>query len=64
MNSFSARLAVEVLLGLVVEVVELALEDRDDVTRNVLADLRVLEGALAHHAKVPNPHPDPVIWTC
>jgi hypothetical protein len=48
----------EVLLGLVVEVVELALEDRDDVSRDVLADLRVLEGALTHHAKVPNPHPD------
>ena len=46
MNSFSARIAGEVLLGLVVEVVELALEDRDDVARDVLADLRVLERAL------------------
>ena len=36
-------LAGEVLLRLVVEVVELALEDRDDVPGDVLADLRVLE---------------------
>ena len=36
-------LPVEELLGLVVEVVELALEDRDDVARDVLADLGVRE---------------------
>ena len=47
MNSFSGVLAGEVLLGLVVEVVELALEDRDDVARDVLADLRVVERPLA-----------------
>ena len=41
------RVAAEELLGLVVEVVELALEDRDDVPRDVLADLGVLERALA-----------------
>jgi hypothetical protein len=33
------RLAGEVRLGLVVEVVELALDDRDDVARDVLVDL-------------------------
>ena len=47
MNSFSGVSAREVLLGLVVEVVELALEDRDDVTRDVLADLGVGERPLA-----------------
>ena len=40
------RLTVEVLLGLVVEVVELALEDGDDVARDVLVDLRVVQGPL------------------
>ena len=35
----------EVLGGLVVEVVELALEDRDDVPGDVLADLRIVERA-------------------
>ena len=40
------RLAVEVLLGLAVEVVELALEDGDDVARDVLVDLRVVQGPL------------------
>ena len=47
MNSFSGVLAGEELLGLVVEVVELPLQDRDDVTGNVLADLGVLERPLA-----------------
>jgi hypothetical protein len=37
------RLTRQELLGLVVEVVELALEDRDDVPGHVLADLGVLE---------------------
>ena len=41
------RVAGEELLGLVVEVVELALEDRDDVPRDVLEDLGVFERALA-----------------
>ena len=41
------RVAGEELLGLVVEVVELALEDRDDVAGDVLADLRVVERPLA-----------------
>ena len=40
------RVAGEELLGLVVEVVELALEDRDDVPGNVLEHLRVVERAL------------------
>src|SRR6201999_1838030 len=39
------RLTVEELRRLGLEVLELALEDRDDVTRDVLTDLRVLEGA-------------------
>ena len=38
------RLTVEELRRLGLEVLELALEDRDDVTGDVLADLRVLEG--------------------
>ena len=46
MNSSSGGLAAEELLGLVVEVVELALEDRDDVSRDVLQDLGVFERAL------------------
>ena len=41
------RLPREVLLGLVVEVVELALDDRDDVARDVLADLRIGQRPLA-----------------
>ena len=41
------RLAGEELLGLVVEVVELALEDRDDVARDVLADLGIVQRPLA-----------------
>ena len=42
----SARgLALEELLGLVVEVVELALDDRDDVARDVLVGLGVLKRA-------------------
>ena len=40
------RLAVEELLGLVVEVVELALDDRDDVARDVLVDLGVVQRPL------------------
>src|SRR5215211_2818592 len=40
------RRAAEELLGLVVEVVELPLEHRDDVARYVLDDLRVVERAL------------------
>ena len=47
MNSSSGVSPREELLGLVVEVVELALEDRDDVARDVLVDLGVLERALA-----------------
>src|SRR4051794_19473260 len=54
------RLTVEVLLRLVVEVVELALEDRDDVPGNVLAHLGISERPLAagrgrrlHPLKVP-----------
>ena len=39
------QLAGEELLGFVVEVVELALDDRDDVAGDVLVGLRVLEGA-------------------
>jgi hypothetical protein len=40
------RLAVEVLVGAGVEVVELPLDDRDDVARDVLVDdLRVAQGA-------------------
>jgi hypothetical protein len=39
--------ASEVALGFVVEVVELALEDRDDVAGHVLDDLGVLERSLA-----------------
>ena len=39
------QLAGEELLGFVVEVVELALDDRDDVPGDVLVGLRVLEGA-------------------
>ena len=45
MNWFSSQLAGEELLGFVVEVVELALDDRDDVAGDVLVGLRVLEGA-------------------
>ena len=45
MNSVFGDLAVEELLGFVVEVVELALDDRDDVPRDVLVGLRVLERA-------------------
>ena len=45
MNSFSGGLAGEELLGLVVEVVELALDDRDDVPGDVLVGLGVLERA-------------------
>ena len=45
MNSVLGRLAVEELVGLVVEVVELALEDRDDVPGDVLVDLGVLQRA-------------------
>ena len=60
MNSFSGVSPREVLLGLVVEVVELALEDRDDVTGDVLADLRVVERTRlgAHAPKLANPYPD------
>src|SRR3954447_11721876 len=54
------RRAGEVPLGLIVEVVELALEDRDDVPGDILADLRVGERPLAavrgrwlHPLKVP-----------
>ena len=66
MNSFSGVSPREELLGLVVEVVELALEDRDDVAGDVLADLGVVERPLAAGAwskapsrqKVPrNPKP-------
>ena len=46
MNSVLGRLAPEELLGLVVEVVELALEDRDDVPGDVLEDLRVVQRPL------------------
>ena len=46
MNWSSVGVAREELLGLVVEVVELALEDRDDVPGHVLVDLRVFERAL------------------
>src|SRR5215212_289348 len=61
-------LPAEELLRLVVEVVELALDDRDEVTRDVLEDLGVREGAgLAlrrgrggrfHPWKVPKPGRD------
>ena len=44
MNSSSGSCAGEELLGFVVEVVELALDDRDDVARDVLVGLRVLQG--------------------
>ena len=47
MNSVLGRLAVEELLRLGVEVVELALEDRDDVAGDVVVDLGVLEGPAA-----------------
>jgi hypothetical protein len=43
-------LPAEVALGLVVEVVELALEDRDDVPGDVRVDLRVVQGAAAPDA--------------
>ena len=43
MNSLLDLLAAEEALGLVVEVVELALEDRDHVPRHVLVDLGILE---------------------
>ncbi len=65
MNSASVGLAVEELLGLVVEVVELALEDRDHVPRDVLDDLGVVErtlfalalrrGRRLHRSKVAKP---------
>ena len=45
MNWFSGQLAGEELLGFVVEVVELALDDRDDVPGDVLVGLRVLQRA-------------------
>ena len=45
MNSFSGSSLGEELLGFVVEVVELALDDRDDVPGDVLVGLRVLERA-------------------
>ena len=45
MNSFSGSSLGEELLGFVVEVVELALDDRDDVARDVGVGLRVLERA-------------------
>ncbi len=41
------RIAREVLAGLGLEVLVLALQDRDDVARDVLVDLRVGQGALA-----------------
>ena len=50
MNWFSASCAGEELLGFVVEVVELALDDRDDVPGDVLVGLGVLEGAGAAFA--------------
>ena len=43
MNWFSVQLAGEELLGFVVEVIELALDDRDHVPGDVLVGLRVLE---------------------
>src|SRR3954451_5860019 len=54
------RVAGEELLGLVVEVVEFPLDDRDDVAGDRPVDLRVAEGPLAraarlHRAKVANP---------
>ena len=45
MNWFSGSCAGEELLGFVVEVVELALDDRDDVPGDVLVGLRVLQSA-------------------
>ena len=45
MNWSLGELAGEELLGFVVEVVELALDDRDDVPGDVLVGLRVLERA-------------------
>jgi hypothetical protein len=55
----------EELLRLVVEVVELAGEDRDDVSGHVFADLGVLDrphaaarGRWLHQAKIPNPNPN------
>ena len=47
MNSVSVELPAQEALGLGVEVVELALEDRDDVAWDVLANLGVLERSLA-----------------
>ena len=47
MNSSSAVWPSRNFVGLGVEVVELALEDRDDVPRDVLVDLGVLERAAA-----------------
>src|SRR5919107_3297202 len=63
----------EVLGGLVVEVVELALEDRDDVPRHVLPDLRIVErpclavalrrrGNRFHRRKVPKPSRDSCLY--
>ena len=54
------RVAGEVLLRLVVEIVELALDDRDEVPGNVFADLGVLERTRlgAHAPKLANPYPN------
>ena len=45
MNSFFRQALGEELLGFVVEVVELALDDRDDVAGDVRVGLRVLQSA-------------------
>ena len=47
MNSGLLDVAAQEALGLRVEVVELALDDRDDVAGDVLANLGVLERSLA-----------------
>ena len=66
MNSVSSRLAAQELGRLRVEVVELALEDRDDVPGDVLEDLGVLERAAAaldgrglHCARAPSSGAEP-----